>query len=421
MEDLDEDQHKALDLIQSGKNVFITGPPGTGKTFTLNHIISELKENERSFEVTAMTGSAASLITGKTLHSCLGIGLADAEDLSKLMCKKSLELKRLQTLIIDEVSMLGKDLMERISKGLSKLRRSSSPFGGIQVIFSGDFAQLPPVNDEFCIVSDVWENLNLNIIQLKHSYRQDCDNNFLEILNRVRFGECNDDDFRELRTRYNVLTQETNNVKATKLYPINTSVDFINSKAMCALIKLGAEHKRYKADLAVVNTKTDMVVKVSDSKKEDLFKYSRIPEYLRLAVGSQILVTRNLCLTPPTYVINGTRGVVKELCEKEVVITLKNGLEYRVSQIITEVKVSENKIAKIVHIPLRLAYAITIHKSQGMTIDSIEIDLGSNVFTHGQAYTALSRARNLKSINFTKLEQNSFVCDPRVAEFYDND
>jgi ATP-dependent DNA helicase PIF1 len=406
---LNTEQELAVDAFMSGENVFITGPAGTGKSVTLRKIISSLTQNERKFGVTSTTGNSAILIGGKTLHSYLGIGLAkdSAEDIFRFVRYKlshvAKKLREIDTLIIDEISMLDAELFDKISRYLCLLRKSDKPFGGIQLILTGDFCQLEPVVGDYCFKASEWSRLNLKVIKLQQQIRQDGDSEFQEILSKLRYGRCDDTILTRLKS---LKDTDFNGVIPTILYSKNVDVDTINRVEYLKLLSTGVETKRY----SYINHGTS-----SDKPKIVNWANSlNIPELIELCVDSQVLVTANI--DQKSGIVNGTRGVVVELKPKSVVIKLVSGSLYEVGYY-KNTLVEDPDIA-LSFMPLKLAYALTIHKSQGMTLDAIEIDIGHNIFASGQAYTAISRAKNLKSVRVNSVLKSSFITDPDVLQFY---
>ena len=407
---LNTEQQMAIDAFKKGNNIFLTGPAGTGKSVTLKEIIKYCNNNNINFGVTATTGTAAFLIGGKTLHSYLGIGLAkdSAEEIYKFVRYKlkhiADKLRNLSVLIIDEISMLDTELFNKISEYLCFIRKSNKAFGGLQLILTGDFCQLEPVQGEFCFNSNIWPLLNLQTIYLHKLIRQDGDKEFQKMLSKLRYGICSERTFNKLLELKNTTFGD---VKPTKLYPYNIDVDKINKQEYDKLITSGAEMKKY-------ITKYPLITSKNKDKIEKWIKSIELPEFVELCVGAQVMVIANI--DQDNGIVNGTRGVVIELKDKSVFIKRVNGL-------IHEVKFHKNTDSLdptfcAEFIPLKLAYAITHHKSQGATLDAIEIDIGTKVFAAGQAYTAISRARDLNSIKIVAISKKSFIANKDVLEFY---
>ena len=402
MEGLNQDQTDILEFIKENKNVFITGGAGTGKSFLLNEINGLLKDLKKIVAITAMTGSAAVLINGRTLHSTLGIGLAKGtpKELFKRICKmKNIYdfLKNLDVLIIDEVSMLNDILFDKIFELLKIIKNNNLPFGGIQIILVGDMSQLPPIEGNFCFKS---LNFNFNVKILTKNMRVQNDSIFEDLLGRLRWGICNDSDYTLLETLRD--TTFENGIIPTKLFSINKDVDYVNNNELQNLINQGAEFKIYS-------------IKYNSSKIKSSTNYTnsqKIQDHLKICVGAQIMINRNI--TP--VIVNGTRGVVTKIHNDYIIIKLLDGSEYTVT--FFHFNPFDNLDLDFKYIPLQLAWSVSIHKSQGMTINSLSADLGRSVFACGQAYTAISRAKDIKSIKLTKVCQYSFKASKEVIDFY---
>jgi ATP-dependent exoDNAse (exonuclease V) alpha subunit len=407
---LNSEQELALTKFKSGKNIFLTGPAGTGKSVTLNKIKEYCFQKGKKFGITATTGTAAFILGGKTLHSFLGIGMGkeSAEEIFKFVRYKlphvATKLRECDVLIIDEISMLDKELFDKISDYLQIMRKNTKPFGGIQLVLTGDFCQLEPVSGDYCFKSDNWDKLDLKIIYLHKLIRQDGDIEFQNILSNVRYGKCSDEIFEKLSSLKN---KEFGEIKPTILYPRNFDVEKINKLESDKLIESGAKKETYK-------------ILYSNSKYKDKtqrwIKSLDLPESITICVGDQVVVTTNV--DQELGIVNGTRGIVTDV--KITCVTIK-----KIDHELVNIKYykstnAEDPNLSISYIPLKLAYALSIHKSQGMTLDAIEIDIGSKIFAAGQAYTALSRAKNLESIKIKNISKNSFIINPNVLKFYEH-
>jgi len=411
MDLLNEKQRLAVEQTINGENILITGPAGTGKSYAIKFIIELLHNNKKNIGLTATTGTAAFIIGGQTIHSFMGLGITDSSlaDIFINIKKHSNIYKRLvelDVLIIDEVSMLDTLLFEKISDILCYIKSHSQndiellkkPFGGIQIILIGDFCQLAPVNGIYCFLSKLWETANIKIVLLDELVRQNDDVLFQKMLQIIRKGKCTDNILRVLNALKD--TQFEEDIIPTKLYPKNINVDQINDMEVNKLKESGNKTRIYKAEGSKNNIK-------------NIIKYD-----VELVENSQIIVTRNIDIYEG--IVNGTRGVIKHLHDNSVIIKDTEGRLYNISyfkDIINETKTDKYHIS---HMPLKVSYALSIHKSQGMTIDALEIDLGENIFTCGQGYTALSRAKNLKSIKIIDVSKQSFKTNPYVKAFYYN-
>jgi ATP-dependent DNA helicase PIF1 len=407
---LTEKQKEALEAFKEKKNIFLTGVAGAGKSVTLKSIMDYCLSEGMNFGVTATTGTAAFLIGGKTLHSYLGIGLGKDEPevlLEKLKENKMFhvikKLRQLDALIIDEISMLDLELFNKISQYISLIRRSKEPFGGLQIILTGDFCQLEPVDGDYCFKSEEWKKLELEVIYLKKMIRQNNDKEFQKMLMELRYGYCSDETLEKLQL---LKKTEFGEIKPTKLYSHNFDVDKINQKEYNDLIKSGAKKVEYEVKYNV---------KSKDKEKTKKWvKNMDIPEKIELCVGAQIVVLANL--DQDKGIVNGTRGKIIDLLSNKIKIK-------RVDNSVCDIEYhkcmnAENPEITVSYMPVKLAYALTIHRSQGMTLDALEVDIGNKIFAAGQAYTALSRARNLKSVKVIEVSPDSFITRKSVIKFY---
>ena len=407
---LNEEQNKAIDMFKLKKNIFLTGFAGTGKSVTISKIVEYCKMNDIKVGITSTTASSALIIGGKTMHSFLGIGLGkeSASVLVDRLKEKNMfyifkKLRELDVLVIDEISMLNDELFDKISEYLCLIRKNKKPFGGLQVILTGDFCQLEPVEGNYCFKSKEWVRLELSNIYLKKMIRQNNDKEFQKMLLELRYGNCSDETFEKLKA---LNKTEFGEIKPTKLYSINRDVDKINNKEYKLLIDAGSEKKQYDIEY---NCK-----KKDKDKTEKWAKNIEIPETIELCIGAQVVVTVNI--DQEKEIINGTRGIIIELKPKSILIKRINGkiIEIEYFKCVN----TENPELFVSYMPLKLAYAITIHRSQGMSLDAIEIDIGDKIFAAGQAYTALSRAKNLKSIKIKDVIKESFITKKSVIKFY---
>ncbi len=409
-------QSHALALVVQGRNIFLTGPAGTGKTYTIRAIIDHAQKAGWAHGVTATTGAAALLIGGSTLHSFLGIGLGakDAADLAQGLLTNSKKkpivarLRALRLLIIDEISMLSNVLFTKVSSLLSILRNTDAPFGGVQLVLCGDFCQLPPVEPDYAFLCEEWDRCELQVVHLTQSFRHDSDTAFQEVLTGARWAQLAPtqvDSLRALTRR----SPPSNGIQPTRLFALNKDVDRINDAELARLIDTGKETREY-------------TTRYSSKEAEGWADACNVPRSVKFAVGAQVVLTRNI--DPEAGLVNGSRGVVVALEEAGPVVRFTSGTTAVINAVTAEmedgVKSHLRTTTKpfIVYTPLRLAYALTMHKSQGMTLDAVEIDLGTSVFSPGQAYTALSRARSLDSVWLSRFTPSAFKTDPEVVDFY---
>jgi ATP-dependent DNA helicase PIF1 len=434
---LNEGQQKALNAVLEGKSVFITGPGGTGKSHLIKTIYDTIEAQHKRVAITALTGCAALLLGfhAKTIHSWGGIGLG-REDPKKVASEiktrpyKNKVYRRwllTSTLIIDEVSMMTPELFEYLNTVGQLLRKSTKPFGGIQLVLVGDFFQLPPVyknNDEekkemrFLFESELWKSMNIPTVVLKEIMRQK-DPVFQKVLDEARFGSLTDKSLQILLDRQK---EDWSNlkVKPTLLFSRRAEVEMINEQNIRALV--GKSH--------IFDTKTVFDATLVKGLTEDspevvraVTKLDRDAPYkphLTLKVGMQVMLIYNM--DQEGGLVNGSRGVVERFTETvppiPVVYFKSSNSSVEVPAHSWESEDMEGVYRK--QIPLIAAYSITIHRAQGATLDSALIDIGSSTFEVGQAYVALSRVKNLESLYIYDLDPKAFKAHPKVVEFYRN-
>jgi ATP-dependent DNA helicase PIF1 len=395
---MNEKQLEAFNVVKNKQNLFLSGSAGTGKSFTIKKIVEYLENHNINYGLTALTGCAASLINGQTIHSYLLLGIDKTlkdiyNDLSKKYIAKLKSLRSLNTLIIDEVSMMSNELIELIDELFKMIKSNILPFGGIQVILVGDFHQLPPIKGNYCFTSATWDALNMNNIILTDLIRQKDDLVLQEILEELRNGKISDETFETLKSLNK--TEFLGDVKPTKLFPVNTNVDKINNKEFQKLVKIN-------------DGNTTMYKALSNYKVDNIETFN-----VCLTLNAQIMVIRNLSVE--NHLVNGTRGIVVGLLDKCVII---KDINNNIHHINYYTDLNKNKKNYISFMPLKLAYAISIHKSQGSSIDCLELDLGNDIFVSGQTYTALSRATNINNIKIINIEKNSFFVNKKIIDFY---
>lgn len=408
---LNELQLKCYNLAKSNNNILITGSGGSGKSTVLKTIIKYYKKIGKNIGVTSSTGVSASLINGVTLHSFLKIGLGTKtykELYEKLKFKSNKsdynKLKKLEVLIIDEISMIDDKLFNKIAAYLSLIKEIKKPFGGIQIILCGDFYQLPPVNNTYCFNSNIWDRLKIKVIELKEKMRQINDLKFQNILDNVKINNITDEIYNELKLlKKNKLNSD---IKPTIMYSKNVDVDIINNNEFNKLVKL-TNNQVYEFPLRYDVTNYKISKHVNNLKEL---------HNLKLCKGLQVMLTYNIDII--NKLTNGTRCIIEEINYPEVTIKTLDNKKYNINYI-SYINENDHNI-EYQFMPIKLAYAITIHKSQGQTLDYIEIDLGNDVFEYGMAYVALSRARSLSSIYLKKISRNAFKIDKQVIKFYNN-
>jgi len=403
-------QEQALKIMKTGVNIYLTGSAGSGKTYLLNQYISYLQDHDIAVAVTASTGIAATHMNGMTIHGWSGIGVKDymgERELEQLEEKKYLwkRFEKARVLIIDEVSMLHGYQLDMIEKVCRRFKMSSKPFGGLQVILSGDFFQLPPVEkskketqvkSSMVYESEAWKILNPAICYLTEQHRQE-DDTLTEILNTIRSNNLLEKHYESLDK---CIDRELSGIKPTKLYTHNINVDTENE---IELAQISGATKVFK----MTSKGHDIIV---DILKKSCLAY----EELKLKVGAEVMCIKN---NFEKGYVNGSRGKVVgfEAETSYPIVELYNGNKVTIAPELWAIEEDGRIKASITQFPLRLAWAITIHKSQGMSLDNAEIDLRST-FTYGMGYVALSRVRTLSGIRLIGFTKESLLVDPRVLE-----
>jgi DNA-binding CsgD family transcriptional regulator len=402
-------QNQALEILKTGVNVFLTGEPGAGKTYTINQYVAWLRSHGIEPAITASTGIAATHIGGMTIHSWSGIGILEQfnkYDLDRIASTERIvkRVQRTKVLIIDEVSMLSAQTLSMVEAVCREVKRNSLPFGGLQVIFIGDFFQLPPIVRNiaatvrlFAYHSPAWLAVKPLVCYLTEQYRQD-DDNFSQILSAIRGNSFNNDHLTYLETRIRARNAVDDSIP--RLFTHNVEVDRVNEQM---LARLKAEAEVY-----------EMTSRGPKALVETLKKGCLSPEKLSLKVGAVVMFTKN---NMKEGFVNGTLGKVEKFDKYSdlPIVKTRNGELIEVDS--TEWALEENgKVrAKIMQLPLRLAWAITVHKSQGMSMDAAAMDL-SEVFEFGQGYVALSRVRRLSGIYLFGWNERTFNVHPEVLD-----
>ena len=401
-------QDNALAIMKMGKSIYLTGGAGSGKTYVLNAFIKYLNEHDIDVAITASTGIAATHIGGMTIHAWSGIGIRDNVtdwDIELMEEKKYLwdRYDKVKVLIIDEISMLSGtflDTLDRICRAFK--RKPGIPFGGIQVILCGDLFQLPPVTKKgeavsMVIDSKVWKTMNPIICYLSEQHRQD-DEIFTDILNAIRQNNVQDYHLETLEERIREYSEDDfQNV--TKLFTHNADVDTINNQQLAGIDE--EEFVFY------------MESKGKENLIETLKKSCLAPETLILKLGAEVMFVKN---SFDQGYVNGTRGTVIDFTvSNQPVVKLLNGKEITVDPETWAIDDHGKIIASITQMPLRHAWAITVHKSQGMSLDAAVIDL-SRAFAFGMGYVALSRVRTLAGLHLVGFSQSALVIDPRILK-----
>lgn len=423
-------QSDALTILGAGANAFITGAPGAGKTYVLNRFIHEARAKGANVAVTASTGIAATHVDGMTIHSWSGVGINQvmtAQLMKRIRSRRRRKIEAADILVIDEVSMLHAWLFDMVDEVCRTIRHSPEPFGGLQVVLSGDFFQLPPVRrssrfapadpgpefreararyaevgkdaEGFVTESLVWNELNPVICYLTEQHRQD-DGQLLDVLTDIREGEVNDDDRAVLATRSS-LRPDAGDV-AVHLFPVNKQADALND---LKLAQITAETHTYEAEST---GPADLVKRLK--------KNMLAPEKLTLKTGAAVMALRN---DADHQYVNGSIGTVKGFADERKgswpIVEFENGNTVTLKQASWDMMDGDTVLASVKQVPLRCAWAITIHKSQGMTLDRAVMDL-KRTFAPGMGYVALSRVETLGGLYLEGLSDRAFLVSPEAVD-----
>jgi ATP-dependent DNA helicase PIF1 len=451
MGDLDPTQQLAIDAVVSGVNVFITGPAGVGKSF----LLKKIKELYPDTDFVAYTGIAAVNISGLTINSWAGLGIderagtAIAKDMRRDLKKHGKDhdcgatrIINCNRLVIDEISMLSHDMFDRLDTIARILRKEDSPFGGIQLIVVGDFYQLPPISGDYCFEdsfdgTNLWRDCDFTYIKLEKVYRQS-DPVFVELLHRMRVNKNTEADFKLLDAAKDNVLDCSDGIKPTRVYCVNKTVDKMNDMEYMKLDNTGLE-MTYQAVTRFEKKKKDAKVR-----KEAQYFEKNCPARLELSlrIGAQVMLVSNIDVK--SGLCNGSRGVVIGFGYEDDTIlgpVPSDGKfkmpadKTRVFPIVNFIRADGSYTARLItpntwtkelkditefrkQIPLRLAWAITVHRSQGQTLTKCEIDVGQ-AFAAGQTYVGISRAASLERARLVRYDKRRIQVSRKVVKFYD--
>lgn len=439
---LSPEQIDAFNAYRKGENIFLTGPGGTGKTHLIRIIYEDaLERMSGSVQVCAMTGCAALLLEcdAKTLHSWAGIGIAkdNIVDICSSVCTNQFKLKAWTSttlLIVDEVSMMSSHMFNLLDHiGRTTRRRQGKPFGGIQVIFSGDFFQLPPIRDgakatgEFCFESPLWTSTFHRTVELTTQFRQ-TDHVYAQVLNEIREGILSEASSEILNERLRITSTlatelEDDSFVIPRLLPIRSKVLSINARKYR---ELGGVEEAYKLSVVPADTlnltskqmrKYRRLSSVNIAREvKRLINNRNLDEVFKVKVGTQVMCIVNIDMDTSRAIANGSQGVVVGFTGRIPRVKFRSGLERDVNFHVF--KSNSVRGVAVKQIPLMYAWAISIHKSQGATFDTARVDIGSNVFACGQTYVALSRLRTLEGLYINEFDPHKIRVNQVVQQYY---
>ncbi len=417
-------QEYAIRKMIQGKNLFITGQAGVGKSFLINKFIEFYRENmeeeNKKLYVTSLTGISALIIGGQTIHRYCGIGTGEKniDELVKNIVKNPKTKRRYfetQVLIIDEISMMSPDLFDKIDLIFRKIRKNDQPFGGIQIIVSGDLLQLPPVKaDGFVIDAFNWDECIEETIYLTEVMRQNEDV-FINVLNKIRLGNVDGEVQQLLESRKNVEIINEYGVLPSKLFSKRLMVKKINDDE---LKKLKDENETTRIFTANYEFSKSVLEENKEFMKALMNENCDVEDEIEFTTKCQVMLKVNM---PELKLANGSRGVIINFGVETgyPIVRFLNGREMEIAP--HPWKLEENNKTMVIktQIPLQLAFAISIHKSQGSTLEYVILDIGSDVFEYGQTYVALSRVKSIDglfirgNVDYTKIRAN-----PQILDFY---
>lgn len=443
---LSKEQQYAFDKFTEGHNLFISGPGGVGKSYLIERMVKHAEDNNILCQVTALTGCATVLlgVKARTIHAWSGIKFMNATVTDESIINRisrnrilSTRWKKVKILIVDEVSMMSVRMFELLNNLGQTIRRSMKPFGGIQVIFTGDFYQLPPVCPQeevrFCFESSQWNDAftKENHIELKTFFRQ-CEPEFIKILMEVRKGELQEESIETLISF--VGKEKSKDECITKIFPTRNKVDTINR---IMFDKLPGEKHVFKSKRCnderyyrVISGKEELIEieqevilrceelnpEMSKRELDSMVSNYNIIEELELKKGALVMLTINIDVE--RGLVNGSQGIIMGFDDVDGTPIVKFSNRQVRTIRLNYYQNHEFPTHVIKQIPLCLAWALTIHKTQGATLEQIEVDIGSSVFEYGQTYVALSRVKTMEGLYLTNFDPKKIRANPKVKGFY---
>ena len=416
-----EKQLEAFNSIKNGENVFLTGPAGSGKSFLLNHFITEYKGEKSEIFITSTTGLSSILIDGITIHRYAGIGTGD-KDIDTYY-KKIIKMKNLRDrwrntkiLIIDEISMMDGELFDKLEILAKKIRKNDAPFGGIQLILSGDFLQLPPVkSNDFAFDAISWDFVVDKVFYFNEIIRQD-DNSLKYVLNNIRVGVVDENVKRLLDSCLNKKLTNEEGIIPTLLFSKKQMVIEYNQKKLKKLIDTGKDNYIYKSTYQFSDNISEST---KEFYKELLNTQYHVEDEILISLHSQVMLTINM---PEFQLANGSRGIVVDFIKEDdnvafPVVLFLHGKSKVIKNF--EYSIDENGVlVKKIQIPLILSWAITIHKAQGCTLELLQTDIGESIFEYGQVYVVLSRIKSIDGLSLINIDYSKIKAHPHALEFY---
>lgn len=437
---LSNEQYAAVVDVFEGRHVFITGPAGTGKSFLLKYIIQALRRYDFEVAVTASTGIAAENLGNEatTLHAFIGAGLCNStlfEDVKRAARNRNARARWevTEVLIIDEISMVTPHLFVKLDAIGRRMKDSHLPFGGVQLICCGDWGQLQPVITKgevlpdhlrdmtYCFETDTWKSSIRNIHFLQINFRQKEDVAFYHILQQIRNGKLDEGGEGILRTRIRIAKSPKDRREYTQLYPMRYQVQAENDRQ---LNELPGEMVEFKW-----KTKSHYQYTRDPRLETEIKKSVPVEESIKLKVGALVVFLVNL--NPECGLVNGLQGKVDKFEDGLPVVEFVNGRRLTIAKYTWRMYKNEKmktyvfgkeraqEFVLLNQLPIKLAFALTIHKSQSMTLKKVSANVGPKIFAPGQVYTALSRCQSLEGLNLIEFDPSAIKADPKVVSYYE--